>query len=85
MTEAERLAKFVQRASYDSCEKKDYEGFHTNPMSWETTVRKFERLGGPHADAALRQQIVDTVARLDEVSVSRLTGVLAKVSSIQKG
>jgi len=32
-------------------------------------------------DAILRERIIDTVAHLDEVTVKKLTGLLAKVSS----
>jgi 2-methylcitrate dehydratase len=60
-------------------EKNAYEGFHTNPMKWETVVRKFERLGAPYADAGLLRRIEDTVARLEEVTVAELVDVLAGV------
>ena len=66
-------------------EKRDYEGFHTRPMVWETVVRKFEGLSASYADPPLRKKIVDAVARLEEIHVSDLTGLLGQVSSNPKG
>ena len=60
-------------------EQDDYEGFNTRPMSWETVVKKFELLGYSLTGAALRQQIVEAVANLEEVPITYLTGLLAQV------
>jgi 2-methylcitrate dehydratase len=60
-------------------EKKDYEGFHTNPMSWDTVVRKFERLSEAYTNAHLRQSIVNAVAHLEDITVEEFMGLLAKV------
>jgi 2-methylcitrate dehydratase len=60
-------------------EKRDYEGFRTWPMRWETVVKKFERLSAGHAPASLQQEIVDAVARLDTIQVADLMRLLAKV------
>lgn len=62
-----------------SREQRDYEGFLSNPMHWETVVRKFERLSDPYTDAGLRQHIVETVANLEKTPVTELMGLLAKV------
>lgn len=59
--------------------KRDYEGFPTNPMRWETVVQKFERLSSPYADAALRQEIVEAVAHLEDLQVKALMRLLARV------
>ena len=58
-------------------EKRDYEGFFTRPMGWETVVEKFERLSAPHADAARRRDIVAAVANLEAAPVAALTRLLA--------
>ncbi len=58
-------------------EKRDYEGYHTRPMSWEAIVRKFDDLSAPHAEASLRAAIVEVVADLEAVPISQLTGLLA--------
>ena len=63
-----------------SIEKLAYEGFCTQPMRWDTVVEKFDRLGAPHADATLRQDIVSAVANLESIGVSDLMQLLAKVS-----
>ncbi len=62
-----------------SIEKRDYEGFITNPMRWETVVRKFEHLSGGHADPSLRGEIIDAVSRLEEIRTQELMGLLARV------
>jgi 2-methylcitrate dehydratase len=48
-----------------NCEKRDYEGFHTRPFSWEQAVAKFERLASPFTNSAQRTTIIETVARLE--------------------
>jgi len=63
-----------------SIEKRDYEGFVTRPMRWETVVRKFQRLSEPHTTASLRERIVDTVANLETVQISQLTNLLQDVA-----
>ncbi len=60
-------------------EPKDYEGFHTRPMRWETVVQKFERLVGAYTDASLRREISEAVANLETIRVSDLTRLLAQV------
>jgi len=60
-------------------EQDDYEGFHSRPMSWPTLVQKFERLSYSVSTAALRQAIVETVAKLDQIPVTSLTDLLAQV------
>ena len=60
-------------------EKTDYEGFHSNPMRWETVVDKFEGLSEPYADMPLRGEIVDAVSRLDAVPVGEFAALLARV------
>lgn len=58
-------------------ERRDYEGFHTRPMSWEAAVAKFDRLAARFAPSEQRSAIVDTVARLETVPVRKLTAHLA--------
>jgi len=60
-------------------EKRDYEGFRTRPMSWETAVKKFEQLVSPYTERSLCQEIVRTVSNLESVQVSDLTSLLGKV------
>ncbi len=60
-------------------EKRDYEGFHTRPMRWETVAHKFERLSADHAEPSLRREIVEAVAHLEELQVSDLMELLSRV------
>lgn len=62
-----------------SREKKYYEGFHTNPMSWDNVVRKFELLSTQYMDANLRKNIVDAVIHLEDITVSELMELLAVI------
>lgn len=62
-----------------TAERGDYEGFHTNPMRWETVVDKFNRLGEPYADASLRREIVQAVEGLEAVRVRDLAALLSRV------
>jgi 2-methylcitrate dehydratase len=57
-----------------------YEGGLGNPMSWNRTVEKFHWLSEPFANAELRGNIIETVAKIDQSSVACLTGLLAQVS-----
>ena len=66
-----------------SKEKRDYEGFHTRPMTWETVARKFERLSADFVDAALRKEILNAVARLEAIQIASLTGLLAQVRIVR--
>jgi 2-methylcitrate dehydratase len=62
-----------------SIEKRDFEGFPTRPMRWESVVQKFERLSEPWIDPSLRKEIVDAVARLETLRIAELTAFLARV------
>ena len=62
-------------------EKLGYEGSLANPMSWERVVEKFHWLSQPYADAALREQIIETVRTLDERPLSDLISLLAEVKT----
>jgi len=62
-------------------EKSDYEGFHTRPMSWETVVAKFERLSAPYVSERLREQLIDTVARLEEIDIQELAVPLERAGA----
>jgi 2-methylcitrate dehydratase len=69
-----RSGRYFERAQFG------YEGGLDNPLSWEREVEKFNWLSEPFADAALRNDIIETVARLDTCSVGDLMGILAKVN-----
>jgi 2-methylcitrate dehydratase len=59
-------------------EKKDYEGFHTRPVSRQTVAKKFEDLSRPYAGKSLGREIIDAVSRLESIQVAELTHLLAQ-------
>lgn len=62
-----------------SKEKRDYEGFRTRPMQWETAVKKFEQLTQPHLPATLQNEIEDAVQHLENIRICDLTTLLEMV------
>lgn len=60
-------------------EKKDYEGFQSRPMSWEAVLQKFDDLSAPYADLSLRREITRAVGQMEDVQVTELMRMLAKV------
>lgn len=62
-----------------SIEKRDYEGFHTRPMSWETIIQKFEGLAEPYTSKTLRNRIIDTVQDFEDHTVKDLMKILTDV------
>ena len=62
-------------------EKRDYEGFLTSPMTWETVLKKFAALSERFAGQELRQQIVSAVVDLETIPVSDLMRLLTQVQS----
>ena len=63
-----------------AAETRDYEGFHTRPMSWDGALAKFRSLCEPRTpwDAAAR--VADIVADLERRSARELTSALAMVN-----
>ncbi|MGH7905000.1 MAG: hypothetical protein ACREP6_00060 [Candidatus Binataceae bacterium] len=62
-------------------EKRDYQGFHTRPLSSESAMRKFDSLTEGRVSPVLRDAITEIVADLETLGVSRLTRLLAQVSN----
>jgi 2-methylcitrate dehydratase len=60
-------------------EKKDYEGFFTRPMSFQSVIRKFDVLTHGAVDEDLRQNLLDAVRNLENIQVRDLTQLLSKV------
>ncbi|MHB1131967.1 MAG: MmgE/PrpD family protein [Chloroflexota bacterium] len=59
-------------------ERRDYEGFRTRPMSWESAVGKFTFLGERFLAEADRRELVDLVVDLEHAQVADLARVLAR-------
>jgi len=64
-------------------EKRDYEGFISRPMSWETVSHKFEQLSAPHAEGAQLREIIDAIANLEAIEAADLARLLGKVRASQ--
>jgi 2-methylcitrate dehydratase len=62
-------------------EKKDYEGFYTRPMRWETVLQKFDTLSAPYAEVSLRRRIAEAVDHLEQIEVRELTKLLGEVQT----
>ncbi|HEX9761708.1 MAG TPA: MmgE/PrpD family protein, partial [Acidimicrobiia bacterium] len=60
-------------------DQRDYEGFHTRPMSWERVMAKFDRLASSHADSDLRKVLADAVGSLEDLEVHDLTALWGRV------
>ncbi|MCX7521385.1 MmgE/PrpD family protein [Microbacterium sp. STN6] len=60
-----------------------YEGFHTDPMSWNVARAKFDAVAGRFADPQLREEIAAVVRDLDHHTVRDLCQLLGRVSTHQ--
>lgn len=74
-----RLKVTLRNGQVFSREQRDYEGFHTRPISWDSVVRKFDSLAAGHAGEAQRAEIVQAVFGLERIKTAELTGLLEKV------
>ncbi len=74
-----RIQVFLNNGRTFSIEKEDYEGFYTQPMSWQKATEKFEQLARPFTDEELRRGIIEAVARLETLEVQQLTELLTYV------
>ncbi len=68
-----------------TCEKRDYEGFHTRPIGWDAVLEKFEGLSEPYAHTSLRRAVADAVAGLDSLPVRELSRLLARLPEGRAG
>jgi 2-methylcitrate dehydratase len=60
-------------------EKRDYEGFLTRPMGWNTVARKFEQLSQARISPPLQREIEEAIANLENIQVSELMSLLEKI------
>ncbi|QKY70024.1 MmgE/PrpD family protein [Lentibacillus sp. CBA3610] len=59
-------------------EKRDYQGFKTQPASWDVLMEKYNGLT-QGIDSALAGKIADTIKNLENVKVSELTELLGQI------
>lgn len=74
-----RLTVHLKDGSEHSIEKTDYEGFTTQPVSWETVTEKFNKLAEPYTNEDTRDQIVKTVFSFESHEVSELMELLSNL------
>lgn len=74
-----RIRLYLRDGRTLETEKHDYEGFHSRPMSWEAAMAKFSELASRSAGPATLSEIAGAVARLEDLEVAELTGLLAGV------
>jgi len=79
-----KLTVHLKNGETHSIEKRDYEGFHTRPMSWETIIQKFEGLAEPYTSPELRERLKDTVRNFEHRSISDLMELLTAVERNSK-
>jgi 2-methylcitrate dehydratase len=60
-------------------EKRDYEGFLTRPMGWNTVTKKFEQLSQARISHQLQGEIEEAVANLENIQASELMSLLRKI------
>ncbi len=76
-----RLRVILRDGRMLKLEKKDYEGFHTNPLPWEKIVSKFHSLTKRFIDPDLQLEIIETVRNLELVQVEYLVWLLERIPS----
>ena len=62
-------------------ESRDYRGFVSQPMSWETVSKKFNLLAAGSASAADRNALINAVADLENTRIRDLMGLLASIGA----
>jgi 2-methylcitrate dehydratase len=61
-------------------DKRDYEGFYTRPIQWDSAVRKFRALADGYATNLAQDAIVQAIADLENIPIARLTLLLAQLA-----
>lgn len=58
-------------------EKRDYEGFHTRPMTWDTVTAKFRRLTEA-LPQAVQNEIISAITKLEKIQIRELMKLLSR-------
>ncbi|SHG49468.1 2-methylcitrate dehydratase [Fodinibius roseus] len=77
-----KLTVHLKNGVTHEIEKRDYEGFHTRPMSWDTVIQKFEGLAKPYTSQELREEIIDHVTNFENYKVTDLMNLLKDVEIV---
>ena len=77
-----RITITLQDGRVVTKDKRDYEGFLTRPMQWETAVKKFEQLTEAYIiNFASRIEIENAVKNLENIRIRDLAALLGSVKS----
>jgi 2-methylcitrate dehydratase len=76
-----RITVRLQDGREFTAENKDYPGFNSRPMSWETAREKFDRLSSSYAAVPLRNSIAEAVRHLEEIDAASLMQLLQKAGA----
>ncbi|MEM7733469.1 MAG: MmgE/PrpD family protein [Pseudomonadota bacterium] len=74
------LAITLKDGTVHKMTKRDYEGFNTRPMSWDTVEAKFTNLATPFTSERTRVAIVDAVKNIEEVPARELAAILGNLT-----
>jgi 2-methylcitrate dehydratase len=74
-----RIRAFLRDGRVLKIEKTDYEGFHTNPLTWDKVAAKFESLSALYVDSDLQLELIDAVSKLELIRVEYLMWLLERV------
>ncbi len=73
---AVRIEVTYSDGSRHALENPYYEGYFTHPMRWDDVVEKFRKLAAPRLSTARCDQIIDSVATLENRRIAELTVLL---------
>jgi 2-methylcitrate dehydratase len=74
-----RIAITLQDGRMLTKDKRDYEGFLTRPMAWETAAKKFEKLTETYLSKPFQTEIEETVKNLENIRIRDLAMLLGSV------
>ncbi len=57
--------------------KRDYEGFRTRPMEWDSVIAKFNSVAAPFTSKGARDAIIDAVQNIERTQIRDFTSILA--------
>lgn len=74
------ISVYLKDGSRFFTSKRDYQGFHTRPASWEVVIEKFKQLSRPYADETTLNHLIEIVQNLENYKIKDLMKVLETVN-----
>jgi 2-methylcitrate dehydratase len=75
-----RVAITMADGQQHECDKTDFEGFPTRPITWQRAQEKFNRLTTPFTTDKLRDEIIAAVESLENIEVKDLMQLLSQAA-----